>query len=52
MTLPKLELEYSDIDLPATASVLFKVTNHILTETAEATISLLTLGRARKSENP
>ena len=52
MTLPKLELEYSDIDLPETASVLFKVTNHILTEAAKSTNKFIDLGKSPKFRKP
>ena len=52
MTLPKLELEYSDIDLPETASVLFKVTNHILTAAAKATNKFIDHGKSPKIRKP
>ena len=52
MTLPTLESDYADIDLPETASVLFKVTNHILTGAAKATNKTIDLGKPSKPRKP
>ena len=51
-TLPTLELEYADIDLPETASVLFNITNHILTGAAKATNKSIDLGKPLKPRKP
>ena len=46
LTLPDLEVEYSDVREPEVASVLFQVTNHILTEAAKATNKFINLGKS------
>ena len=47
-TLPKLHYEYSTIVEPEVASVLFKVTNHILNEAAKATNKHIEVGKLPK----
>ena len=52
LTLPPLELEYSDVKEPEVASVLFQVTSHILTEAAKATNKYIELGKNTRPRKP
>ena len=51
-TLPALQLDYSNVELPEVASVLFQVTNHVLTEAAKLTNKSIELGKAPKDRKP
>jgi hypothetical protein len=51
-TLPSLQSDYCDVSEPEVASVLFQVTNHILTEAARRTNKCIELGKAPKAKKP
>ena len=51
-TLPPLQQDYSDVHTPEVASVLFQVTNHILTEAAKTTNKCIQLVKKSKPRKP
>ena len=51
-TLPSLQSDYCDVSEPEVASVLFRVTNHILNEAAKRTNKCIELGKAPKAKKP
>ena len=51
-SLPVLNSEYCDVTAPESASVLFQVTNHMLSEAAKGTNKYTELGKAPKAKKP
>ena len=51
-TLTNLQLDYCDVNEPEVASVLFQVTNHVLTEAAKLTNRSVELGKAPMVRKP
>ena len=50
--LPSLHTDYADVATPEMASVLFQVTNHVLTEAAMQTNKSVNLGKVAKPRKP